>query len=245
MLMDQFMKLTAIGYLHSILKASIEQIMQSQDVCELNPSNLPKGTDLMQHSERLQTHLFNILTVIYNSADKCPMAMRLVFKHLQEEVVKKWPIDDTVRTRAVSGFLFLRFICPAMLKPQIFNLVTGSPSANAERTLKLVAKGMQNLANLVEFKSKEPFMTVLNPFIQKNLVKMKQFVNDLSTVKDHSDTHVQLQSDASRDLAAIYHLCVTYEKPLEDAAKKHPELKLMPVIAYIRNAEKKHLNKFS
>ena len=28
-------------------------------------------------------------------------AMRQVFKHLQEEVVKKWPTDDTVRTRAV------------------------------------------------------------------------------------------------------------------------------------------------
>ena len=34
-------------------------------------------------------------------------------------------------------------------------------------------------------------------------------------------THVELQSDGSRDLAAVYHLCVTYEKPLEDAAKKH------------------------
>ena len=64
-----------------------------------------------------------------------------------------------------------------------FLLNTAPPSPNAERTLKLVAKGMQNLANLVEFKAKEPFMTVLNPFIQKNLMKMKQFVNDLSSMK--------------------------------------------------------------
>ena len=36
MLMDQFMKLTAITYLHSILKDPIQQIMQSQDVCEVS-----------------------------------------------------------------------------------------------------------------------------------------------------------------------------------------------------------------
>jgi len=70
------------------------------------------------------------------------------------------------------GFLFLRLICPALLKPQLFNLTTGIDSTRggclftclsvcpdtlsptAERTLKLIAKYLQNLANQVEFKAK-------------------------------------------------------------------------------------------
>ena len=46
--------------------------------------------------------------------------------------------------------------------------------------MKLVTKAVQNLANLVEFRAKEPFMVSLNDFIRRHLPKMKQFINDIS-----------------------------------------------------------------
>ena len=57
---------------------------------------------------------------------------------------------------------------------------TETPSLVADRTLKLVTKAVQNLANLVEFRAKEPFMVSLNDFIRRHLPKMKQFINDIS-----------------------------------------------------------------
>ena len=36
------------------------------------------------------------------------------------------------------------------------------------------------MANLVEFKSKEPFMKVVNPFIVKQMDKMKVFIDQLA-----------------------------------------------------------------
>lgn len=57
---------------------------------------------------------------------------------------------------------------------------TETPSLVADRTLKLVTKAVQNLANLVEFRAKEPFMVSLNDFIRRHLPKMKQFVYDIS-----------------------------------------------------------------
>ena len=59
-------------------------------------------------------------------------------------------------------------------------VVTESPSPTADRTLKLVTKSVQNLANLVEFRSKEPFMTSLNPFIVRNTPRMKTFVDEIA-----------------------------------------------------------------
>ena len=50
----------------------------------------------------------------------------------------------------------------------------------ADRTLKLVTKTIQNLANLVEFKRKEALMVYLNPFINEYMQRMKLFVNDVS-----------------------------------------------------------------
>ena len=44
----------------------------------------------------------------------------------------------------------------------------------------MVAKCLQNLANLVEFGGKEPYMEVVNPFIIKNRERMVTFLDHLS-----------------------------------------------------------------
>jgi hypothetical protein len=50
----------------------------------------------------------------------------------------------------------------------------------ADRTLKLVTKTIQNLANLVEFKTKESFMLFLNTFIKEYMPHMRLFIDKIS-----------------------------------------------------------------
>ena len=69
--------------------------------------------------------------------------------------------------------------------PKSFNLITETPSETADRTLTLVAKCLQNLANLVEFGAKEPYMNVVNPFIVRNKARMVEFLNELSSVHEN------------------------------------------------------------
>jgi len=66
----------------------------------------------------------------------------------------KWPTERLVRTRVVSGFIFLRLLCPALLNPRQFGLVSETPPMAATRSLVMVAKCLQNLANLIEFGGK-------------------------------------------------------------------------------------------
>ena len=44
----------------------------------------------------------------------------------------------------------------------------------------MIAKCLQNLANLVEFGAKESYMEVVNPFILKNKERMVVFLDHLS-----------------------------------------------------------------
>lgn len=44
----------------------------------------------------------------------------------------------------------------------------------------MVAKCLQNLANLIEFGGKEPYMEVVNPFILKNKERMVVYLDHLS-----------------------------------------------------------------
>jgi Ras GTPase-activating protein 1 len=58
--------------------------------------------------------------------------------------------------------------------------VAEPPPPMAARSLIMVAKCLQNLANLVEFGGKEQYMEVVNPFILKNKERMVVFLDQLS-----------------------------------------------------------------
>ena len=58
--------------------------------------------------------------------------------------------------------------------------ITVHAPQNTERTLKLIAKVIQNLANVCPFGEKEPFMKQLNPFIDNRMDEMKGYLNHIS-----------------------------------------------------------------
>lgn len=48
------------------------------------------------------------------------------------------------------------------------------------RTLTLLAKTLQNLANLVRFAQKEAYMMDVNPFIDENIDRMRNYIDGLA-----------------------------------------------------------------
>ncbi|XP_048786309.1 ras GTPase-activating protein 1-like isoform X5 [Lagopus muta] len=153
-LMEQYMKATATHFVHHALKDCILKIMESKQSCELNPSKLEKNEDVNTNLAHLLSILSELVEKIFMAAEILPPTLRYIYGCLQKSVQSKWPSNTNMRTRVVSGFVFLRLICPAILNPRMFNIISDSPSPTAARTLTLVAKSVQNLANLVEFGAK-------------------------------------------------------------------------------------------
>lgn len=75
----------------------------------------------------------------------------------------------------------------------------------AARSLIMVAKCLQNLANLVEFGGKEPYMEVVNPFILKNKERMVVYLDQLS-VSIIFEKHVIFQSYSTTKRKILSHL---------------------------------------
>uniref|UniRef100_A0A8C5I8W8 RAS p21 protein activator (GTPase activating protein) 1a n=1 Tax=Gouania willdenowi TaxID=441366 RepID=A0A8C5I8W8_GOUWI len=167
-LMEQYMKATATPFVHHALKDTILKIMESKQSCEvkissffirilcvhfnhLNPSKLEKNEDVNLNLAHLLNILSELVEKIFMAAEILPPTLRFIYGCLQKSVQQKWPTNTTMRTRVVSGFVFLRLICPAILNPRMFSIIADPPSSTASRTLTLVAKSVQNLANLVEF----------------------------------------------------------------------------------------------
>jgi hypothetical protein len=76
---------------------------------------------------------------------------------------------------AMTGIFFLRFICPALIAPHQFGLRDAPPPGAEQRTLLLLAKVIQMLANDVEFGRKEEFLAPLGRMHHRNREPLRRF----------------------------------------------------------------------
>uniref|UniRef100_A0A8C1GJ09 Ras GTPase-activating protein 1 n=1 Tax=Cyprinus carpio TaxID=7962 RepID=A0A8C1GJ09_CYPCA len=241
-LMEQYMKATATPFVHHALKDTILKIMESRQSCELNPSKLEKNEDVNVNLAHLLSIVSELVEKIFMAAEILPPTLRFIYGCLQKAVQQKWPRNTTMRTRVVSGFVFLRLICPAIVNPRIFNIIADPPSPIASRTLTLVAKAVQNLANLVEFGAKEPYMEGVNPFIKNNKHRMIKFLGELGNVPELPEPTEHFNTDLARDLAALHQLCVTHLDELrilsnERGAQQHILKKLLALTELLQQTQ--------
>lgn len=150
-LLESYMRSMCQSVLNKCLKHSVKKLLDDKICCD--PSRIDSHNDSQKACENLQNLLDlldELVGTIYDSIDQYPVPVRYLYSCLQKAVERKWPKEPLIRTRVVSGFLFLHVICPTILNPKQFNLINETPSENALRNLTLVAKCLQNLANLVE-----------------------------------------------------------------------------------------------
>lgn len=238
-LMDQYMKMTASTFVHKAAKDCVHRIIESKQSCELDPARMENSGELEGNVEHFLTLLNGVVDDIFRSTEYCPMMLRHICFCLQRSAKAKWPDDESVRTRVVSGFIFLRLLCPAILNPKSFNLISETPSEMAIRSLKLVAKALQNLANLVEFGAKEPYMKVVNPFIKTNKERMINFLDTLSDVPECPNSPGVTAGDFARDMSTLHSLCATHLAEIKQAAESKPELKKLLAVTSRLTAHKK------
>jgi len=180
---DLYMKLVGIPYLSHTIGPLIKKIYSSKKSCEIDPTKLEKGEDIKKNCKNLLSWVKKVTAAILGSINNCPGPLREVFRSIQAKVLQRYPHDEITRYTAVSGFIFLRFFCPAILAPKLFDLMPDHPGIKTTRSLILIAKTLQNLANQVEFgEYKEDFMKDMNKFVLDNMENMKIFINNLSQV---------------------------------------------------------------
>lgn len=124
------------------------------------------------------------LQTIMDGLDETPYGIRWICKQIRSLSKRKYPDaqDQTICT-LIGGFFFLRFINPAIVTPRSYMLIDGTPADKPRRTLTLIAKMLQNLANKPSY-AKEPYMSKLQPFIHQNKEKVNRFLLDLCEVQD-------------------------------------------------------------
>ncbi|KAI1198958.1 GTPase [Nemania serpens] len=161
------------------------------------PPDLPRGITGEQAAENPQVQAIieprltmltefanGFLGTIIDGLSEAPYGIRWICKQIRSLTKRKYPeANDQVICTLIGGFFFLRFINPAIVTPKSYMLIDGMPAERPRRTLTLIAKMLQNLANKPSY-AKEPYMAKLSPFIQQNKDRVNKFMLDLCEVQD-------------------------------------------------------------
>jgi len=238
---DLYMKMVGFDYLNETLSPLIDEVYRDKESCEVDPTREKNPDVIKKNQKRLIMYTKKFFDRIQYSVDNCPNEMKVVFNNVRSEVTKKF--SDIEKHTSVSGFVFLRFFCPAILNPKMFGITEEHPDGVAARNLTLIAKALQNLANLVP-QAKESFMTFMEEFLNSQLKPMEDCVTNFCTLSEDATfefSGVINKRDLSREMCALYRHCHESKEELVNSMLDDPDSKLNELFRILTILEKKQL----
>ncbi|XP_053858333.1 RAS protein activator like-3, partial [Vidua macroura] len=223
---DEYMKLVGAKYLQDTLGEVVAQLCSSEESSEVDPSKC-SGPELSEHQQHLRQVCEETLRRIADGSESFPAELGEVFAAWRDECAARG--KAAIGQRLVSASLFLRFLCPAIMSPSLFGLVQEYPGEATARTLTLVAKVIQNLANFTTFGEKEPYMTFMNDFLERSWATMTEFLQAVATPE--ASAHMATYDgyvDLALELATLHLLLCDIFSSLDQATQE--ELEPLPTI---------------
>ncbi|QIW95664.1 hypothetical protein AMS68_001182 [Peltaster fructicola] len=180
--LDSHMRRVGKDFLEEALATKLKEICERDPECEVDP-NKASDLEVKNNWRRLIALTSEVWKSIVAAKQKCPIELRRIFRHIRACAEDRY--GDFLRSvsySSVSGFLFLRFFCPAVLNPKLFGLLKEDMKPRARRTLTLIAKSLQTLANMASFGTKEQWMEPMNIFLNQSREAFKNFIDDICYV---------------------------------------------------------------
>lgn len=195
-------------YLDKCIGKLIRELIEKNKSYEIDPSRI-KESDPTKKQAIIETNFKELYqlakktwSLILSTSNDLPSGIKTQLKCFR----KKLEIIDPDESSSInsllncmSGFLFLRFFCPVILNPKIFNFVENHPNENCRRTLTLLAKILMNLSTLTPFGPKEPWMTTMNTFIDDHRLELLDYLDRVTEKKlDFTPKKLKLSSSLTR-----------------------------------------------
>ncbi|KNZ73432.1 Ras GTPase-activating protein gap-2 [Termitomyces sp. J132] len=240
--LSRIMELCMNWYGKAFLEASvggvIRKLCREKIAIEVDPARRSKGSkDIERNFELLTTWCQEFLDQIYAVRTECPQELRCLFETLRILVERRFRSElskeshKNMQYRCVTAFCFLRFIVPAILNPHLFGFHLGSiPPPQVHRSLTLIAKVLQSLANLNTATTAVKYMRGMAGFISDRTPAMIDYILVVSTAnKDQHNHQVTNNKREHREIETYLHRRSSTMRVLDkEAVPRLPDLLDIP-----------------
>ncbi|EJT97529.1 hypothetical protein DACRYDRAFT_119220 [Dacryopinax primogenitus] len=159
----------------------------------------------IRHLQMLRHYTEQFLNAITNSTRKMPYNIRSIARDLLASLKTKFPgQSDRVYATAVGKFVYYRFIHPAMVAPDAFDIVPNTIGAAARRNLGEVARMLTQISSGSAFLENVPSLIPLNAFVNTAITQTQKWVIDVAELQnpeEHFKAHELL--DATEQPSSI------------------------------------------
>jgi len=187
-LLSEFSILLGSDFVHRTFRFLIKEILEPDYDVEIDPKKIDATANLDANRKRLADITESFLGYLIESENHIPLPFREITLFLYEEAQRKYP---NAQYKVIGGFIFLRWLCPAIVSPMDHGLVDKPLTTAKTRRLILVAKLLQNLANEAQAEDKESYMSYFNSFFKENIPKMRILFDKLLITESYEEKRVE------------------------------------------------------
>jgi hypothetical protein len=167
-------------YFRIILQEVLLSITEAEPgTFEVDPDKVQAGGDVLKNVAALTGACTSLLDSIFKRVRQCPVPIRRLCAIMRDSVMLKYPQHCNI---AIGSFFFLRFINPALLLPEHYDLVP-SITPHFRRSMVLITKVLQQLANELD-SFKEQYMAPFSEFVRNNMDPLRQFYREICSCHD-------------------------------------------------------------
>ena len=214
-LMKASSKLLGSLWLYDALQSPIQAICTANASIEVDPSKLePGAANLEQNMAALSASCKDILGAVLGSFNKVPAPIQELIRLIAAVVSTKFPES---KIQAISGYVFLRFFGPGISAPEAFGIGV-EPQPNAKRTLILVAKIIQTIANGATIR--EDFLKPLVPWIEEQQAVVNSQLLELAD-GPNAPQPLPIPTQSSQSLLAHYATLVDWVSNNHPVLERH------------------------
>lgn len=122
--MEAYLKLTGDKYLQDTLGDLVTEVLSTQMDCEVDPLKVVNFGSLEKQQQNLRSAVQKAWNRILESHVNFPLELRECFATFRERLTD---LDrEDISDNLISASIFLRFLCPAILSPSLFNILHGN-----------------------------------------------------------------------------------------------------------------------
>ncbi|KAI0080889.1 hypothetical protein K474DRAFT_1589057 [Panus rudis PR-1116 ss-1] len=146
----------------------------------------PTRAEYIRHLQRLQWSTEKFVQAIIDSTARMPYGMRYLARESLIALKTKFPEASNEEYAAcLARLVYYRFINPAIITPEVFDIVPNTIEVTERRNLAQIARVLTQITTGRAFDEEtDPALTPINPFVETSIEQFSAWLFQLADVPD-------------------------------------------------------------